>query len=75
MSEYRKWAKDVKPMVDALKAMLGPQDAGMFLAICCDLLQDCVKGREQLNLRTIEIKINDYFSSKYDFEKEEIVEN
>lgn len=67
--------KTIKPMIKALEAMLGPQDAGMFLAICCDLLQDCVKGREQLNLRTIEIKINDYFSSKYDFEKEEIVEN
>ena len=67
--------KTIKPMVKALEAMLGKEDAGMFLAIMCDLLQDCVKGREQLNLRTIEIKINDYFSSKYDFEKEEIVEN
>lgn len=60
-------------MVEALEAMLGPQDACMFLAVMCDLLQDCVKDVDQRALRTIEIKINDYFSSKYDFEKEEFV--
>ena len=65
--------KTIKPMVEALEAMLGQQDASMFLAICCDLLQDCVKGKEQLNVRTLTITINDYFYSKYDFEKEEFV--
>ena len=67
--------KTIKPMVEALEAMLGPQDASMFLAVMCDLLQDCVKDREQLDIRTLTITINDYFSSKYDFEKEEIVES
>lgn len=73
MNAEKQFLKDIKPMVLALKEMTDAETAGMIIAICCDLLQDCVKDVDQRALRTIEIKINDYFSSKYDFEKEEIV--
>ena len=72
---YRIRAKGIKLMFKYLEQMLGQKDAGLFMAICCDLLQDCCKDVKQRTLRTLEIKINDYFSSKYDFEKEQIVGN
>lgn len=74
MSDYRKQRKTaLKPMFKCLEQMLGKDDAGLFLAICLDLLQDCCKNVNQRQLRTLEIKINDYFSSKYDFESDEVV--
>ena len=63
----------LKPMFKVLIDMLGKRDAGMFIAICCDLLNECVKGVDQRTLRTLEIKLNDYFSCKYDFEKDEVI--
>jgi len=75
MSNYRKQRKTaLKPMFKCLEQMLGKDDAGLFLAICLDLLQECCKDVNQRELRTLEIKINDYFSSKFDFEKNEVVE-
>lgn len=60
-------------MFNKLEDMLGEYNAGMLIAIMCDLLNEFVKDVEQREMRTIEITLNDYFSAKYDFEKEEIV--
>lgn len=73
MNVDKQFLKNVKPMVLALKEMTDIETAGTIIAILCDLLQECVKDVDERTLRTIEIKVNDYFSSKYDFEKEEIV--
>ena len=63
----------LKPMFKVLIDMLGKRDAGMFIAICCDLLNECGKGVDTRTLRTLEITLNDCFSSKYDFEKDEVI--
>lgn len=63
----RKQNKQVKLMFWHLDQMLGEQDAGLFLAMCLDLLTKCCSGVEERELRTLEIKINDFFSKKIDF--------
>lgn len=70
---WRQINPGLKPMLRVLIDMLGKRDAGMFIAICCDLLTECTKGVDQRTLRTLEIKINDYFVSKYDFDKDEVI--
>lgn len=63
----------VKDMVKNLQARLGKHNAALLIALLCDLLDEFVEGVEERELRTLELKLNDYFSAKYDFEKEAIV--
>ena len=63
----RKQNKQIKLMFSHLEDMLGEQDAGIFFALCLDLLVKCCSGVEERELRTLEIKINDFFSEKIDF--------
>lgn len=61
--------KCVKKMLHRLDLMFGENNAGMFLAMICDALQKMMKEEtpsEYLNLRTIEIKFNDFYSVKLD---------
>jgi len=73
MKRNRKQNKAVKVMLAQLDNILGEQDAGMFLAISLDCLNKLVEGVESRELRTLEIKLNDFFSVKYDFIKGEEV--
>lgn len=71
---YRNKAKALKPMFKTLEDMFtNERDAGMFLAIICDLLQASCKGVDQRILRTITLTINGYFTAEYDFETDEVV--
>lgn len=71
---FRNKAKHLKPMFKCLENMFtNERDAGVFLAIICDLLQACCKGVEQRELRTLTITINNYFTAEYDFETDEVV--
>ena len=65
--------KKVKQMIAHLDAMLGEVDTGIFLAMICDLLDKFVDGVEQREMRTLELRLNDYFSVKFDFEKNCVV--
>ena len=49
------------------------RDAGVFLAIICDLLQASCKGVNQRILRTITVTIKDYFTAEYNFDTDEVV--
>ena len=71
---YRTRAKGIKQMFRYLEEMMGQKKAGMFMAICCDLLAECCKDVNHGALRTLEITINDCFLNKYDFEKEQLIE-
>lgn len=64
----------IKKMIRHLEDMLGEYDAGLFLSMVCDLLDTAVKGRDYLELRTLEIVLNNFFRVKYDFEKDDIVD-
>ena len=60
--------KAVKQMLYHLDLMFGEQHAGEFLCMICDGLNKLVLSTpaQSLDLRTIEIKFNDYFSIKMD---------
>lgn len=61
--------KAVKDMLHQLDLMFGENNAGMFLAMILDCLNKMLKDvtpTSHLNLRTIEIKFNDYYSIKMD---------
>lgn len=60
--------KHSKIMVEHLEKMMGTQGAGLVLATLCDCLDKLVEGTEGRELRSLEIRLNDYFSKKYDFE-------
>ena len=69
--------KMLKQMIYQFDLMFGQNNTGLFLAIILDCLNKMMKQEtpdEFINLRTIEIKFNDCYSVKYDFEKEGYVE-
>lgn len=66
--------KKYKEMLKALDGYLGEKDAGMFIAIVLDCFEKLLGKEDERELRTLEIKLNDFFSVKYDFESEKIVE-
>lgn len=74
MKRTREQNKKLKEMIRHLDGMLGETDCGLFIAMICDLMDKFVEGVSQRNMRTLEIKLNDYFSVKYDFEKNCVVE-
>ena len=58
--------KAIKTMMNNLIDICGEDDAGLLLAIMCDSLYNFVKDSpEGRDARTIEIKFNDFFSTKY----------
>ena len=66
--------KLVKDMLYHLDLMFGESNAGLFLAIVCSSLDKMMNNEtpsDRLELRTMEITMNDCYSVKYDFEKEE----
>lgn len=63
--------KAAKKIYRAFEEMLGEYNAGLIVAIICDLLQECCGDRESFNMRSIEIKVNDYFTARHDFDEEE----
>ena len=62
-----------KKIIKALEGMVGKYNSGLLISILCDGLNNFVSGVGARDMRTIEVKINDYFSLKYDFNKEEYV--
>lgn len=68
--------KMVKSMLNQLDSIFGPQDAGMIICMLSDainkLLNEKTPGKS-INLRTIEITFNDFYSVKYDYAKGEYV--
>lgn len=59
--------KILKKMIADLDCMFGPQGTGMFLSMILDALYKMMKEEtpsEYINLRTVEIKFNDFYSVK-----------
>ena len=59
--------KKAKIIYQQLVGMLSEDNAGLLIAMLCDLLNECLDGREDFYMRNIEITINDFFSKRYDF--------
>jgi hypothetical protein len=63
-----------KQIVGAIEGMLGTKDAGLLIAIVADSLVRLAHDHEDgLNIRSIEIKYNDFYSLKFDCEQNKYV--
>lgn len=69
MKRKGKLKKAYKGCLKELDEMLGEDTAGLLIAIAIRLLKETLNGRAEAELRTLELKINDYFSAKWDFEQ------
>lgn len=69
------YPKGMKTMLKELtKRFKDKRDAGMFLAIILDLLDNLTKDGDK-ELRTLKLELNGFFQITYDFEKDEVVKN
>jgi len=59
--------KAIKKMTDSIVNMVGLEEYGTLIAVLADSLYCLVEDVEQRQIRTVEIKYNDYFSTKFDF--------
>lgn len=59
-----------KTMFIELKKRLGDEGAGFFLAVLLDALDNFTDGVDSRNIRTVEIKFNDFFSHRVDIDEE-----
>ena len=66
----RKQNKILKELIKGLDRRLGEQNAGFIISMLIDCLDKLTVDGDK-NMRTLEITINDFFSVKYNFEKEE----
>lgn len=66
--------KFYKQDLKCLDELLGEVDAGLLLHSVVRTLYKLLGDKDSQILRTIEIKINDYFSSKWDFQRQEYVD-
>ena len=66
----RKQNKILKEMIKGLDFRLGEQNTGFLISMLIDCLDKLTKEGDK-NMRTLEITINEFFSVKYNFEKEE----
>ena len=63
-------------IVQHIEAKVGAEATGALIAILADSLDNLTKGElESRNIRCMEIKYNDYFTTKYDFEKNKYIED
>lgn len=66
--------KAINKMSDAIIRMIGKDDYGTFLAVLADSLCNLVGDVDGREIRTVEIKYNDYFSTKFDFSTRRYIE-
>lgn len=70
MKRNRKMNKYYKGCLKQLDEWLGEADAGLLISVVCKCLRAIANdGTQNREIRNFEIKINDYFSAKWDFDK------
>ena len=74
MSSLIRDKKFIKKIIKYLKQKIGSNETAVFISILADSLDNLTKGVESRNIRTIEIKYNDFYTTKFDFNKGEYVE-
>ena len=64
-------------IIDHIVAKVGEEATGGLIAILADSLDNLTKGSEvkSRNIRCIEIKYNNFFTTKFDFETNNYVED
>jgi len=72
MKRNREMNKYYKYCLKDLDNILGECDAGLLIATILKLIH-AMQRDNVLNLRTMEIKFNDYFSAKWDFDEGDYV--
>ena len=74
MSSLIRDKRFIKKIIKYLKQKIGSNETAVFISILADSLDNLTKGVESRNIRTIEIKYNDFYTTKFDFNKGEYVE-
>ena len=67
--------KTFQTMIEYLENKIGSDETGLFVSILCDSLDNLTEGVSERNIRTIEIIYNDFYSTKFDFDKGEYVKD
>ena len=67
----RKTKVFINKMFDHLIGLLGEDNAGLIIAIMCDLLDKFVEDQLPKEMRALTVTLNDFKSIRYDFEKGE----
>lgn len=65
--------KHFKRVINHIEEKIGSGSTGAMIAILADALDNLTEGVESRNIRCIEIRFNDYYSTKFDFERGEYV--
>ena len=68
----KEFNKFIKPPLDALRQIIGNENTGFIICLLTDMLNEYAKDGERI-IRTFELRINDFFSYKYDFEQHKLV--
>ena len=66
--------KHFKRIINHIEEKIGSNSTGAMIAILADALDNLTEGVESRNIRCIEIKFNDFYSTKFDFYKGEYVD-
>ena len=67
-----KLIRHITPPLNAIKDMTCEYTTGLLICFLADALEKYSQDADR-NMRTIEIKFNDYFSFKYSFEEDKYV--
>lgn len=57
----RNTKKAFRTLIEQLSAMVGEHFAGLLIANLIDALQETVKGKDYVELRSLKIVVNDFF--------------
>ena len=66
--------KPFKEMIKHIETKIGKNGTGILIGVLADSLDNLTKDVESRTIRTIEIKYNDFYSTKFDFDKGEYLE-
>lgn len=74
MKRTRQQKKAFKQIIKNLDGMLGEQDSGVLLSLLHNLLIDIGEqsNSERIAIRSLELTINDFYSTKFNFESGEL---
>ena len=73
MKRTRQQNKTFKQIIKNLDEMLGEQDSGVLLSLLHNLLINIGEqsNSERITIRSLELTINDFYSTKFNFESGE----
>lgn len=66
--------KPFRELIKHIEKGVGTVDTGTMIAILAVSLDNLTEDVDERTIRTIEIKYNDYFTTKYDFSEQRFIQ-